>query len=148
MVLHPSASHGLSATLTVSASRARAAASSLPGRRVLVSVTVGARRSAFSDGGIHGSLEDVLHPIQHGLFWFTGMNPPEPFAVYCSNEFPDDRFVTVRTEYARRLDTLFTATPVPFRSLTGGDYDHDMRLLPEVEAPGTKGLDLHVRDRV
>ncbi|MFB6677584.1 hypothetical protein ACFCWG_35280 [Streptomyces sp. NPDC056390] len=55
-------------------------------------MTVGARRSAFSDGGIHGSLEDVLHPIQHGLFWFTGVNPPEPFAVYSSNEFPDDRF--------------------------------------------------------
>ncbi|MFF1397500.1 NAD(P)H-dependent oxidoreductase [Streptomyces sp. NPDC058287] len=121
--------------------------SSLPGRRALVSVTVGARESAFSDRGIHGSLADVLHPIQHGLFWFTGMNPLEPFAVYGANELPDDRFVTARTEYARRLDTLFTATPVPFRSLTGGDYDHAMRLLPGVETPGTRGLDLHVRDR-
>lgn len=115
--------------------------SSLTGRRALVSVTVGARDSAFSDRGIHGSFEDVLHPMRHGLFWFTGMNPLEPFAVYSSNELPDDRFVRARTEYARRLDTLFLATPVPFRSLTGGDYDHDMRLLPRVETPGTRGLD-------
>ncbi|MFF1356131.1 NAD(P)H-dependent oxidoreductase [Streptomyces sp. NPDC058297] len=116
-------------------------------RRALVSVTVGARESAFSDRGIHGSLADVLHPIQHGLFWFTGMTPLEPFAVYSSNDLPDDRFATARQEYARRLDTLFTAEPVPFRPLAGGDYDHDMRLLPGVETPGTSGLGLHVRTR-
>ncbi|MFE4251729.1 hypothetical protein ACFRU3_19930 [Streptomyces sp. NPDC056910] len=75
------------------------------------------------------------------------MNPLEPFAVYSSNELPDDRFVRARTEYDRRLDTLFMATPVPFRSLTDGDCDHDMRLLPGVETPGTRGLDPTARQR-
>ncbi|WP_414166493.1 NAD(P)H-dependent oxidoreductase [Streptoverticillium reticulum] len=116
----------------------------LAGRRALVSVTAGARETAFSDRGIHGRLADVLHPVQHGLFWFTGMAPLEPFAVFGSNQLPDERFAAAKQEYARRLDGLFTDEPVAFRSLVD-DYDHDMRLLPGTEAPGTNGLDLHVR---
>ncbi|MFH8371777.1 NAD(P)H-dependent oxidoreductase [Streptomyces sp. NPDC018031] len=119
----------------------------LAGRRALLSVTVGARETSFSDRGVHGRLADVLHPVQHGLFWFTGMAPLEPFAVYGSNAVPVERFEAARREYARRLDGLFTDEPVPFRSLTGGDYDHDMRLLPGVEAPGTSGPDLHLLPR-
>ncbi|WP_369207741.1 NAD(P)H-dependent oxidoreductase [Streptomyces sp. PU-14G] len=117
----------------------------LAGRRALVSVTTGARSTAFSDRGIHGRLSDVLHPLQHGLFWFTGMAPLEPFAVYGANELSAQRFAAARREYGRRLDGLFTDEPVPFRSLVGGDYDHDMRLLPGVERPGAGGLDLHSR---
>ncbi|MBO0651964.1 NAD(P)H-dependent oxidoreductase [Streptomyces triculaminicus] len=119
----------------------------LAGRRALISVTAGARESAFSDRGIHGRLEDVLHPLQHGLFWFTGMAPLEPFAVYGSNDLPEERFEAAKRAYGRRLDTLFTDEPVPYRTLVGSDYDHDMRLLPGVEAAGTTGLDLHVRPR-
>ncbi|MBB5119813.1 NAD(P)H dehydrogenase [Streptomyces eurocidicus] len=117
----------------------------LAGRRALVSVTAGARESSFSDRGIHGRLADVLHPLQHGLFWFTGMAPLEPFAVFGSNDLPEERFEAAKRAYAGRLDGLFTDEPVPFRSLVGGDYDHDMRLLPGVEAQGAAGLDLHVR---
>ncbi|MFE0042281.1 NAD(P)H-dependent oxidoreductase [Streptomyces albireticuli] len=121
--------------------------STLAGRRALVSVTAGARETSFSDRGIHGRLADVLHPLQHGLFWFTGMAPLEPFAVFDSNSLSEERFEAAKRAYARRLDGLFTDQPVPFRTLTGGDYDHGMRLLPGVEAEGTAGLDLHVRPR-
>ncbi|MFE2735448.1 NAD(P)H-dependent oxidoreductase [Streptomyces sp. NPDC059349] len=123
--------------------------SSLTGRLALVSVTVGARESAISDRGIHGSLEDVLHPMRHGLFWFMGMNPLEPFAVYSSNELPDDRFVRARTEFARRLGTLHGhAGPLPVA--------HGRGLRPRHAAPAGGGdagregtrLDLHVSDRV
>ncbi|MCX5215114.1 NAD(P)H-dependent oxidoreductase [Kitasatospora sp. NBC_00240] len=119
----------------------------LAGRRALLAVTVGARESAFSDRGVHGPLADVLHPLQHGLFWFTGMAPLEPFAVYGSVDVAEERFAAVREAYGRRLGGLFTEAPVPFRSLTGGDYDHGMRLLPGVEPAGTSGLQLHVRPR-
>ncbi|MER6996168.1 NAD(P)H-dependent oxidoreductase [Streptomyces sp. NPDC000410] len=119
----------------------------LAGRRALVSVTAGAREWSFSDRGIHGRLTDVLHPVQHGLFWFTGMAPLEPFAVYDANDLPDEPFEAAKRAYGLRLDGLFTDEPVAFRSLVGGDYDRDMRLLPGVEEPGTGGPDLHVRPR-
>ncbi|MEU8959538.1 NAD(P)H-dependent oxidoreductase [Streptomyces sp. NPDC048518] len=119
----------------------------LAGKRALVSVTVGARETAFSDRGIHGGLQDVLHPLQHGLLWFTGIAPLEPFAVYGANALPDEQFAAARRELGARLDGLFTDEPVPFRTLVGGDYDHDMRLLAGVEEPGTEGLALHVHGR-
>ncbi|MFF4696270.1 NAD(P)H-dependent oxidoreductase [Streptomyces chattanoogensis] len=116
----------------------------LGGRRALLSTTIGARESAFSDRGIHGSLAEVLHPLQHGVFWFTGMAPLDPFAVYSTIDLPQERFAAVKREYGRRLDGLFTDEPVPFRSLVSGDYDRDMRLRPGVEAPGTSGLEMHI----
>ncbi|WP_052847217.1 NAD(P)H-dependent oxidoreductase [Streptomyces avicenniae] len=119
----------------------------LAGRRALLSVTYGARESAFSERGIHGRLADVLHPVQHGLFWFTGMTPLDPFAVHGSLDVPPERYARITEAYARRLDGLFTDAPVPFRSLTGGDYDHAMRLVPGTEPPGTTGLDLHTHPR-
>ncbi|GAB2575739.1 NAD(P)H-dependent oxidoreductase [Streptomyces capparidis] len=119
----------------------------LAGRRALVSVTIGARETSFSDRGVHGHLKDVLHPLLHGLFWFTGIAPLEPFAVHGSNDLSDAGFTAAKERYAHRLDTLFDAAPIPYRSLTGGDYDHDMRLLPGVEPPGTTGLDLHIHPR-
>ncbi|PZG01644.1 NAD(P)H-dependent oxidoreductase [Micromonospora deserti] len=117
----------------------------LTGRRALVSVTIGAREPAFSDRGIHGRLADVLYPIQHGLFWFTGMVPLEPFTVYDALNVSQERFAAAKREYGRRLDRLFTDEPVAYRSLGGGDYGRDMRLLPGVESPGTSGLDIHLR---
>ncbi|MGI5479097.1 NAD(P)H-dependent oxidoreductase [Streptomyces lavendofoliae] len=119
----------------------------LAGRRALLSVTAGAGEPALSDRGVHGRLADLLHPLQHGLFFFTGMAPLEPFAVYGANELPDERYAAARREYGRRLDGLFTDEPVPFRTLAGGDYDRSMRLLPGVEAPGTSGPALHLRPR-
>lgn len=88
----------------------------LAGRRAMLSVTYGARESAFSAGGIHGRLQDVLHPLQHGLFRFTGMAPLEPFAVPEANALPADSFAEARQAYGRRLDALFTAEPVPFQA--------------------------------
>ncbi|MCE6993319.1 NAD(P)H-dependent oxidoreductase [Saccharothrix sp. S26] len=116
----------------------------LGGRRALLSVTFGARESAFSDRGAHGPLADVLFPLQHGLFWFTGMAALEPFAVPGTVDVPAERFEAAKRDYRRRLAGLFTDDPVPFRPLST-DYDHDMRLLPGLERPGADGLGLHVR---
>jgi NAD(P)H dehydrogenase (quinone) len=119
----------------------------LGGRRALVSLTIGARESALADRGIHGRLSDLLFPLQHGLFWFTGMAPLEPFAVYGTIDVPPERFAAAKREYGRRLDALFTDEPIPFRPLDGGDYGHDMRLLPGMEPAGTSGSDIHMRPR-
>ncbi|NGO73431.1 NAD(P)H-dependent oxidoreductase [Streptomyces boncukensis] len=117
----------------------------LAGKRALISVTAGARASAFSERGIHGHLADILFPLQHGLFWFTGIAPLEPFALYGAVGLEPERFEEAKEAYARRLAGLFTDAPVPFRALEGGDYGHDMRLRSGAEAPGTSGFGLHRR---
>ncbi|QQQ75494.1 NAD(P)H-dependent oxidoreductase [Saccharothrix sp. 6-C] len=117
----------------------------LGGRRALLSVTIGARASAFSDRGAHGRLADLLFPVQHGVLWFTGMAPLAPFAVYGAAGLSTEAYAAAEREYGRRLDGLFTDEPVPFRSLVD-DYDRDLRLLPDLGAPGTTGHDLHLRE--
>ncbi|MFI6576052.1 NAD(P)H-dependent oxidoreductase [Nocardiopsis sp. NPDC050513] len=91
---------------------------------------MGARATAFSDRGIHGRLSNVLHPLQHGFAWFTGMTPLEPFTVYDTVHMSPAHVAEAKAAYTARLDGLLTDPPVPYRSLTGGDYDHDMRLRP------------------
>jgi NAD(P)H dehydrogenase (quinone) len=117
----------------------------LSGRRALVSVTVGGRESAYTERGIHGPLEHLLFPLHHGLFRFTGMDVLPPFAMYGTNAVEDAAYATTTRAYAARLRALFTQRPIPYRTLTGGDYDRDMRLLPGRETPGAAGFDLHVR---
>jgi hypothetical protein len=79
-----------------------------------------------------------------------GPDPPDLGASrrqLCDELGPEERFEAAKREYKLRLDRLFTDEAIPFRLLTGGDHDHDMRLLPGVAAEGTSGLDLHVRPR-
>ncbi|MFE6864999.1 NAD(P)H-dependent oxidoreductase [Kitasatospora sp. NPDC057692] len=124
--------------------RSRRRSGSLGGKRGLLAVSVGARGSAFTDRGAHGPLAEVLFPLQHGVFWFTGMAALEPFAAYGTVGLPEEGFAAVAEAYGRRLDGLFTEEPMPFRRLDG-DYGRDMRLREGLERPGTSGLGLHTR---
>ncbi|ARQ67881.1 NAD(P)H-dependent oxidoreductase [Streptomyces marincola] len=117
----------------------------LAGRRAMLSVTVGAREDAFSDRGIHGALNDVLFPLQHGLLYYTGMEVLQPFAVWHAIGLGDEEYRAARQAYRERLRTLFTAPPIPFRPLRGGDYTRSLRLRPGREEPGTGGFALHLR---
>ncbi|WP_405006959.1 NAD(P)H-dependent oxidoreductase [Kitasatospora purpeofusca] len=117
----------------------------LGGRRGLLAVSVGGRESAFTDRGAHGPLADLLFPLQHGVFWFSGIAALEPFAVYRSEGLSEQEFEAAAEAYGQRLDALFTEEPVPFRRLDGGDYARDMRLHDGLEQPGSTGLALHLR---
>jgi hypothetical protein len=70
-----------------------------------------ALRIQVSGSYVHGRLADVLHPVRHGLFWFTGMAPLQPFAVYGTVDVSDERFGSAQRAYGRRLDGLFTEQP-------------------------------------
>ncbi|MCH6160921.1 NAD(P)H-dependent oxidoreductase [Streptomyces marispadix] len=118
----------------------------LAGKRALVVTSVGARESGFGPRGIHGHVDDVLWPMLHGTFWYTGMAPYEPFVVYGADRLTDP----VRDRYARalreRLRTLPDAEPLAYRSEHGGDYDGDLTLRESIE-PSAAGLAVHRIDR-
>ncbi|GAA1921595.1 NAD(P)H-dependent oxidoreductase [Streptomyces sodiiphilus] len=117
----------------------------LAGRRAMVAVTIGAGEPSFSARGINGHLPDVLFPLQHGLFHYTGMAALPPFAVFEAAHVDEARFARIAEDYRARLRTLFTTEPIAFRPLAGGDYTRTMELRPGLETPGTSGPALHVR---
>lgn len=119
----------------------------LAGRRALVVTSVGARESGFAPRGIHGYVGDVLWPLLHGTFWYTGMAPHEPFVVYGADRLTGARY----REYARalreRLRALPYEEPIDYRRENGGDYDETLTLRPWIE-PGASGPAVHERHGV
>lgn len=114
----------------------------LAGRRALVVTSVGARPSGFGPRGVHGDVEEVLFPVQHGVFWYTGMAALPPYVVYGADRMTPARYAEYAAGLRARLRELPTADPVPFRHEQGGDYDADLVLRADL-APGAAGLGVH-----
>lgn len=118
----------------------------LAGKRAMVVTSVGARPSSFGPRGIHGHIDDVLFPINHAIFWYTGMEALPPFVVYGADRLPEGGAVPYERELRDRMRELPTTEPLSFRHEAGGDYDEDLVLRPRL-APGVTGNAAHYRER-
>lgn len=116
----------------------------LAGKRAMLLVTTGGWASHYSPRGINGSIEDVLFPIQHGILFYPGFQVLPPYVIYQTGRLDDVGFVNVRKELGQRLDTLWTATPIPFRVQNGGQYDIPALTLRSDIASDQQGLGIHV----
>ncbi|NLG21860.1 MAG: NAD(P)H-dependent oxidoreductase [Actinomycetales bacterium] len=115
----------------------------LAGKRALVVVTAGDRPGSLEPRGISGSIEDVLWPLLHGTFWYTGMDALRPHLVTRAREVDAERMALLEAELIERLGGVMTETRIPYRPLTDEHYDHSIRLLPHL-APEGVGLEVHV----
>ncbi|KZF08551.1 MAG: NAD(P)H-dependent oxidoreductase [Rhodococcus sp. (in: high G+C Gram-positive bacteria)] len=114
----------------------------MAGRRALIVTSMGGSEHTVSGRGINGSLDELLFPIQHGLFWYTGMSVLPPVLVPSADRITAEGYAEAESLLHRRLDSLFTDAPVPFRQQNGGDYDERFVLRPEVSA-GETGVRVH-----
>ncbi|MEU6644892.1 NAD(P)H-dependent oxidoreductase [Saccharomonospora sp. NPDC046836] len=114
----------------------------LAGKRAMVVTTIGAREASFGPRGIHGELHDVLFPVHHGIFWYTGMSVLPPVAVYGADRATGADFTLAAQHLRQRLAALPTTEPIRFRHQDGGDYDTELVLQPQV-APGQAGIGAH-----
>lgn len=115
----------------------------LAGRRALAVVTVGAG-TGLGPRGLHGDLAEVLFPLLHGTFWYTGMQVAEPVLVPGASRLDDAGFAAASDGLRRRLLALPDGPLVPYRRQDGGDYDGHGELRDAV-APGGRGLGVHLR---
>lgn len=114
----------------------------LAGKRAMLVVTVGGKEASTGPRGIHGDLGEILFPLQHGTLWYTGMSVVPPFVAHGSNQVSDAEYKDAVSELQRRLLSLPTTAPIPFRRQNGGDYDSNLVLRPEL-APNDSGLRVH-----
>lgn len=115
----------------------------LSGKRALAVVTIGAAEETFGPRGISGQLDQVMFPLLHGTFWYTGMEPLPPLAIHRADGVSDEQYTDAADALRKRLAGLPTDAPISYRCETGGDYDEDLVLRDEV-APGRSGLGAHV----
>ncbi|NEB79166.1 NAD(P)H-dependent oxidoreductase [Streptomyces sp. SID14478] len=115
----------------------------LAGKRALIVTSIGARASSFGPRGIHGHVDDILFPLQHGTFWYTGMAPLAPFVVYGADRMTPADQARTASDLRERLHALPGEQPLPYRHERSGDYDEDLALRPGL-APGRTGLAMHL----
>ncbi|RJQ75683.1 flavodoxin family protein [Pseudonocardiaceae bacterium YIM PH 21723] len=111
----------------------------LAGKRALAVVTIGGREQGYEPRGLAGSLEEVLFPLLHGTFFYTGMQPLPPLAVYSADRTSEERYQELAGRLRTRLAEAETTPPIPYRTQHGGDYDENLVLRPDI-APGETGL--------
>lgn len=119
----------------------------LAGKRAMVVVTVGAPEIAIGPRGIHGDMNDVLFPLQHGTLWYSGMSVVPPLVVAGADHTSAAEYEESAAKLRDRLRSLPASTPLPFRHEDGGDYDENLVLRPNL-APGRAGLRIHYAHQI
>lgn len=116
----------------------------LAGKRALAIVTVGAPADSIGPRGIHGELHEVLFPLLHGTFWYTGMAVMPPFVLAGADRLSVHEHAAAAAQLREHLLQLPAMRPLPYRFQDGGDYGEDRRVLRADVAPGEWGLRAHV----
>lgn len=52
------------------------------GKKAFCSLTTGGPAETYDSAGIHGSLESILRPVNHGIFEFVGFEALESYVVF------------------------------------------------------------------
>lgn len=114
------------------------------GKRAMLVVTAGGWASHYSERGVNGRMEDLLFPINHGVLYYPGFDVLPPYVLYRTGKLDDARHRQALAELGERLDTLATATPIPYRMQNGGDYEIPSMELKAAFSAGRNGLDIHL----
>ena len=91
----------------------------LQGKRAMVAMTTGGPGSMYVPPAGHESLnptlETILTPIHHGVFWFTGMRVLEPFVAWSPAHLDDELRTATLDGYAAHLHEQLAreGTPPP-----------------------------------
>ncbi len=116
----------------------------LKGRKAMIVTTMGGREPHYQPRGINGYIEDLLWPIQHGVFFYPGMDPLPAFTVFeVGHRTTPEEFEKIKSAYRERLLNLETTPIIQYRSQNGGDYDGQQTLKPGREGRGVTGLAIH-----
>jgi NAD(P)H dehydrogenase (quinone) len=74
----------------------------LKGRKVVMSITTGGTPERFSEGGMFGEIGPILHPVDHCILRYVGLEILDPFIAYAAGRVtPEDRAAVLRAWEAR-----------------------------------------------
>ncbi|HJZ97280.1 MAG TPA: NAD(P)H-dependent oxidoreductase [Candidatus Solibacter sp.] len=80
--------------------------------RALILMTTGGGPAAVSGRGVNPSLRSILTPIQHGVFWFNGFLPLDPFVVWSPARLTVEARERRLAQLRARLIGVFEERPV------------------------------------
>lgn len=81
-------------------------------KRGLVIMTTGGGPDVYSGWGVNPSMDVILGPIQHGIFWFNGILPLEPYIAWSPARISDVERKDLLRSLDHRLRTVFDESPI------------------------------------
>jgi len=91
------------------------------GKRAMCALTIGGGTPIYSEHGLNGPIDQILFPINHGMFYFTGFTVIEPFLVHGPARMSDAERNAELERYRTRILSLATAPTLSYPKLA--DYD-------------------------
>lgn len=114
----------------------------LAGKRALAVVTAGDRAGSLQPRGISGSIEEVLWPLLHGTFWYTGMLPLRPQLITGAWDLGLDQVRRLGDLLTERLAGIEDEEPIGYLPMDEEHYDHAVRLHDHI-ATAEQGIAAH-----
>jgi NAD(P)H dehydrogenase (quinone) len=102
-------------------------AGGLRGRKAMLSVTTGSPKYAYSPYGLDGDIHDkILYHINHGMLYFAGLEPVEPYIAWTPAGDEEARYRYIE-EYKDRLHTLAETPSISYHPASHYDRNHQLK---------------------
>lgn len=99
----------------------------LRGRKAILSATTGSSQHAYTPLGMDGDInEKILYPINHGMLYFAGLEPLEPFIAYTPSHDEEERNHYLE-QYKKRLQNLSEIPSIPYHPSSHYDDNHQLK---------------------
>lgn len=96
------------------------------GKRAMLSLTTGGSEAMYSPTGLNGDIQQILFPINHGVFHFVGFDVLSPFIAWSVSRIGDEGRKKLLEDYKQRLLSLPELPTLSYPSLI--DYDDNFQL--------------------
>lgn len=98
----------------------------LKGRRAMLSLTTGSPKEAYTPYGLDGDMEDkILYHINHGMLYFSGMQPVKPFVAWTPSHDAGERKEYLE-EYRKILIDLDNRPVISYHPQSHYDEHHQL----------------------
>lgn len=124
---------------------ARYGAGRMVGKRAMLMVMVGGVPSYYSARGVHGPLDDLLFPVNHGMLFYPGFDVLAPYVLYRAGRIDQEYFLAAAHEVRGRMNRLFTDEPIPYRPQAEDYTAVTFELTEEIAATAPPGFAAHIR---
>ncbi|PFA03841.1 NAD(P)H-dependent oxidoreductase [Bacillus cereus] len=100
----------------------------LKGRKAMLSTTTGSPKNAYTPYGMDGDMhEKILYHINHGMLYFSGSEPVEPFIAWTPSHNEENRKRYLE-EYKKRLHNISEIPSIPYHPAPHYDENHQLKV--------------------
>jgi len=81
-------------------------------KRAMLITTTGGGPNVYDGWGLNPPMENLLQPVQQGIFWFNGFLPLEPFVAWSPARMSEKDRAQSLDSLATRIQNLFEEEPI------------------------------------